>query len=308
MRSQDTEHRFNRELITYTYLERVPISSIVRTESEFQNRLTTVEEETIEEMAIGMAAGDDFPPIEVIERNGIYRLLNGHQRLRAADKCGRDWFDLYVLELTDDQAKEYAWWVNTAHGTRLPRADRVNYALAALDRAAGAEIAAIARKAELSEEWLRNEYRNRQVERRTQHLAIAPGITKNVNKKKQRKLHEIKQDRPFEEAIKFASDADLNDEEVAKLTNEVKNASSEEAAIEIVQQKRETLIADKRRDTITKQIKTVERAIGDITGLDPLQFVRQLSSEDRSRLQQLLARLSDWTSRFYAETQRHHAA
>ena len=245
MRSPDTEQRLDREAIVYSYVPEVPLGHFEINAAYFQNRFDPVSDETIEEYRAAMENGKDFPPLQTIEREGRYIILDGHQRYAAALNTTRLTLDVYVLDLDDTNAQSYAHRVNLHHGTRIGRAARLGFALEDIKRVGDGQLAYIARQYDLPSATLRDEYHARQFKRRAHDLGS--GITNGLHKTVQLSLQSIVLDEPFKAATRLASDAGLPLKQVKDLVAKVQAARSEAEALEVIRQRQESYKRNKRR-------------------------------------------------------------
>lgn len=291
MRSPDTEQRLDREFISYVYVADIPLAQFQIRTSRFQNRLDPVSDETIEEYGIAMEAGKDFPPLLTIKRDDQYIILDGHQRFTAATNTTRQVLDAYVLDLEDIEAQRYAHRVNLTHGTRVGRQARLGFALEEVDQSGDRELVNISRKYDLPPTTLRDAYNERQFERRSKNLPS--GQTKRLNKSVKQALQQITLNAPFEQAVKFASDAGINPKEAKELVARINAAASEAEAIEVIRLKTE--LQKRKRGRAVSPIGPLFNELLELSEKNADSLARMMTAEERLRFNQVISpKFSQW--------------
>lgn len=291
MRSQDLERWLDRQGFTFRYVEQIKLADFLTEEQFFQNRAEDVSPETREEYTIAMNEGADFPPVLAIQKGLGYVIVDGHQRLRVADELGRLFFDAYVLDLSDDAAREFAKRVNLRHGVRLSRAARLMYALNECDRVGGENLEGIARRYDLVSGTLRDAYRLRQFERRAEGFGVPPGLSRRVPLKIKKALQTIKFDEPFAEFTRLVADTGLPYSKYAAVIRKVHESKSEKESLEHITQLREELKAAVTSLQKQKQQplwKAVEKWLSGCPNATPEQVVGALDLEHVVRWEEIL--------------------
>ena len=74
----------------------IPIASI-KSDPELQPRAVPYVEAKVEDYAIIIKAGGTLPPIEVVERDGSYTIVTGHNRLEAHKRANRQTIEVELI-------------------------------------------------------------------------------------------------------------------------------------------------------------------------------------------------------------------
>ena len=103
----------------------IPIASI-KSDPELQPRAVPYVEAKVEDYAIIIKAGGTLPPIEVVERDGSYTIVTGHNRLEAHKRANRQTIE---VELIPDTGNSDLYWrvaapSNSTHGAGYDEKDR----------------------------------------------------------------------------------------------------------------------------------------------------------------------------------------
>ena len=103
----------------------LPIASI-KSDPELQPRAVPYLEAKVQEYALALEDGDTLPPIVVIERDGSYTIVIGHNRLEAHKRARRETIE---VELIPDTGNHDLYWrvaapSNSKHGAGYDEADR----------------------------------------------------------------------------------------------------------------------------------------------------------------------------------------
>lgn len=98
----------------------------LRSDPELQPRASQYVEAKAEEYALALEAGDTLPPIVVVERNGGYVVVVGHNRAEAHKRAGRSTIDAEVIP---DTGNERLFWEvavpsNSTHGAGYDDTDK----------------------------------------------------------------------------------------------------------------------------------------------------------------------------------------
>lgn len=94
--------------------------------THLQARKGQVNNSLVKQYATAMAAGEQFPPIDVTHRkeSGHHIILDGHHRYFAAKKAGLQEIPVTVHQLTAHQEIEFAALANLKHGRGLSKAEK----------------------------------------------------------------------------------------------------------------------------------------------------------------------------------------
>jgi hypothetical protein len=98
---------------------------LIRLDGGTQLRVAT-KPETVDEYAEAMAEGDAFPPPEVFYDYEHYWPADGHQRIAAAVKAGKESILCTIHDGTQRDAILHAVGANVSHGDRRTQADARN--------------------------------------------------------------------------------------------------------------------------------------------------------------------------------------
>jgi hypothetical protein len=90
---------------------------------------------TVEQYALAMSEGEQFPPVEVFHDGTDYWLADGFHRVRAAQQAGLAEVDASVSQGTIEDARWYSFGANKAHGLQRTNDDKEKAVRAALRHA-----------------------------------------------------------------------------------------------------------------------------------------------------------------------------
>lgn len=102
-------------------MENLKISEIT-TNKKTQARVS-ISEDTVQEYAERMIAGDEFPPVDVFHDGSDYYLADGFHRVLAAKRALFDSIDCNIHKGTLADAKWFAIGANKTNGQRMNRGD-----------------------------------------------------------------------------------------------------------------------------------------------------------------------------------------
>lgn len=223
----------------------------------------------VEEYRQQMANGAIFPPVLLRETDGRPLLIDGNTRLTAARKIGRKTFPALIVDTkTPEMALILAAAVNQMGGERLTATEaheaailmmQQNYPDGAIARELGRDLSQVRR------------WRNQQD---TIERAKTLGLTKqteNLSAGVLGKLADVRHEAPFAELTRLFADVRPNEKQAKEMTTQVVQATSDEAAIKVIQDLREELApagppphaANKRSNTVA----LVRAAMGNLLKL-----------------------------------------
>lgn len=81
--------------------------------------------ERVEQYRVDMLNGDKFPPVEATYDGTFYWLTDGFHRVAAAEKLGRDTFEVTIVQGTQSDAQWTSYAANNKNGKGLTREDLI---------------------------------------------------------------------------------------------------------------------------------------------------------------------------------------
>jgi ParB-like chromosome segregation protein Spo0J len=229
IRSVQYESLFKAWNLTFRYAEAVSLADIhllagaqVR---DLENRAIP---ENVEQFALQMKAGAQFPPIIVWENN----VIDGNTRLAAAHKLDRASIGVYYLTLPDvKMAKALAAAINQLGGQRLTpveiRQQAIN--LMELDFTDARISQHLGCTAEAARQWRKLV----EVSERAERTGVTDKITP-LSKNHKMALGQVKHDQPFAELVKAAADGRPDAKAVKEVVARIADATSDDAALAVV--------------------------------------------------------------------------
>ena len=225
--------------------------------------------EGVEEYALQMKGGAQFPPIVLMKPN---ILIDGNTRLGAARENNLSTFPAYVIDVpTVDFAKAVAGALNQLNGRRLTAGEAQGVALTMLrelkfsDEQAAAHVG---RSAQMVRTWrLQSE-----TESRANRVGLADNLG-DVSMNQRVKLASIGHDAPFAEMLKLVSEAKVPNSELTRVVKEIKAAPSDADALEVVAEARKEwrqIGPEPRTVQVNKAARRARMTIPQLLHLDPL--------------------------------------
>jgi ParB-like chromosome segregation protein Spo0J len=106
-------------------IKEIPIDKIEIIQGLMPRIYTHTIEEKVEEYKEAMAEGQEFPPITVWDRNGIYWLIDGTHRLLAVKRLGKKTIKAEIVKLENEkESRILAIEKNMMHGIPLDREEK----------------------------------------------------------------------------------------------------------------------------------------------------------------------------------------
>lgn len=225
------ESKFRAFGLNFTLEEDVPLDSIKLLESaQVRSASELAPQDQVNLYAIQMAAGEVFPP--VVTWRG--HLIDGNTRLRAHRKAGHASTSVYRVECRNErQAKQLAAALNQTNGRRLKPDEARVQAVAMMDD--GYSDAFVARELGVEPSKVRRWRKEQEASDHATRLGIEEEFD-SISATNRARLSEIAHDEPFKAMVRALTANDIpSPRDFAELLDDVKSASSDEAAVETVQ-------------------------------------------------------------------------
>lgn len=198
-----------------------------------QARIVALDGDVVERYEADMRAGDLFPPIICRRVGERLVVLGGNHRHKAARATSTP-LAAYVIGCDDDTALRISLADNRRHG--LPPTDAERVAQARHLVASGHDLAAAARLAGVSTSKVTRAIRVDEFTRRSRRLGVAR--VDSVVPSVKARLMDIRSDPAFAAVAELVRDAQLPSGDAFDLVTEVNRASSDVAAVDLVNVRR----------------------------------------------------------------------
>jgi hypothetical protein len=231
IRDERSETIFRAHGVDYELLDNVPLDDIqLVTAAQVRGDSEIAPQDQVNLYTVQMAAGVQFPP--VVLWNKI--LIDGNTRIAAAEKAGRPGLPAYRVQLNNqEQAKDLAAGLNQINGRRLARTEAHKRAIHMMD--SGYRDAFIAQQLGYEPSKVRRWRQQNIAEEKARALDVAEQLDQ-LSPTNRAKVSTVTHDKPFAALVTAMAEREVPTTEVPKLIERVKNATSDDDAVEQVHQ------------------------------------------------------------------------
>jgi ParB-like chromosome segregation protein Spo0J len=233
----ELESELDRQGIRYKRTAAFPLSHI-RVLDQAQVRSERAPKDMVERYRAHMRSGAVFPPLVLHESPEATNVVDGHTRLRAAQKELRPTFPAYVLSgQTSTSLRVLGVWLNQRNGKPLADTDIARSVREFIRDGMSSER--IAFYTGYSRTTVDRMVQALEFDDRTAALAIEVPENSLKQTAKATLAREIPHEPVFAEAVKLARDAGLVGTDITQITKAVKDSKSDDEALSFLASERE---------------------------------------------------------------------
>jgi uncharacterized ParB-like nuclease family protein len=241
-RNAETEALLDECNVDWSFDPELQLNRIDRAKSlQNQARLEPINQEVVDVYAADVDRGDTFPAIIVLDPGGRakLRVLGGNHRFAAYTVAGRKTIPAYVVRAEPEVALRITYEDNRKHGLQPSLFEKILQAIHLIDT--GWNIRDAAKAVGVPEPRISTERSMVKAGRRAKDLGINSERFNALPKHSRYALGQIRSDPVFEEAVKLTFDARLSVDEVKRLAVRLREARSDNDAMQIIGLERESL-------------------------------------------------------------------
>jgi hypothetical protein len=258
MRDPKTEQFLTNGAWKWKYHERVPFSEIdLKASRENPSRLLgKLDEDRVCSYGLAMERGDKFPPLVLLGLDPAtsafkYLIATGCHRQAAADLCGLDGFDAYVVHEADQYRQEVLIrQLNTIEGYGVTPRDQVLQILHLFETYPGHSLQTLAKEWNLKHSMVKNVAAEQAAIKRARSFGYEfPKNAKFPTKGIMVALNGIHSDATYQKTLDLVTmHSGVTSAEADEVIREVKKTRTDEAAFEVVERHIEALDSRKKKD------------------------------------------------------------
>lgn len=215
----------NENSVSFSTMEEVGLNDINITKS-LDNQVRPIEavvEERVEDYAISLQCGDEFPPVLLFQDNDKYIISDGNHRIEAVKAIGWDKypFGAIICDAPEATMILVGQQINMMNGLPQSREDRMRAAIQ-LVKTMGVTIKDAAHRFRLIPGSVSEKIRIDEAIVAVRKV-LGPKDSNRISGTAAKELGTIKDDDLFSKAVKYASEAKLSSDECRQLSREIRS-------------------------------------------------------------------------------------
>jgi len=234
-RRADIEAWLTERSVDWVFEPDLPIAKIdVAKSLSNQARLTPLDQDVVDRYAADIDRGHVFPPVIALDQGGKsrIRLLGGNHRLAAHIQLKRKTIPAYVVQSEPEMAMRLTYEDNRRHGLPPSETERIVAAIHLCETGYSQEAAAA--MVGVSSARISQERTMLKATRRAKDLGVDMDGFNALPRWSRYALGQLRSDPVFTEATSLVLRARLNLDEVKELVNALKEAKSDNDAMQIL--------------------------------------------------------------------------